>query len=63
MSPEILVLLFVFLIFLLIGSIGMSLYLLHDIRSGSYRKLISASEQHADFAENVKSLRKKNLET
>ena len=64
MSPEILIILFVFLLFLLISSIGMSLYLkgrLYDMRSGNYRKFLPAGEQHFDLKEKVQKVRKNNL--
>ena len=61
MSPEILIILFVFLLFLLISSIGMSLYLLYDMRSGNYRKFLSAGEKHTELSEEVHKVLKKNL--
>ena len=61
MSPEILIILFVFLLFLLISSIGMSLYLLYDMRSGNYRKFLPAGEQHFDLKEKVQKVRENNL--
>ena len=61
MSPEFLSLLHVFLIFLLIGSVCMSLYLLYDIKSGNYRKFLSAGKQHDELADKVQEIRARNL--
>lgn len=51
MSSEILIVLFGFLLILLIGSVAMSTYLLYDMKSGNYRKLLSATERHEETAE------------
>ena len=61
MSPEFLSLLHVFLIFLLIGSVCMSLYLLYDIKSGNYRKFLSSERKHTDLANKVQKVRRQNL--
>ena len=46
MSSGVLLLLFIFLLFLLLGSIFITVYLVYDIRSGNYRKLLSAQDEH-----------------
>ena len=51
MSSEILNLLFIFLLALLFASVSMSLYLLYDIRSGNYRKLLPAGKKDKSQAE------------
>lgn len=51
MSSEILNLLFIFLLALLFASVGMSLYLLYDIKSGNYRKLLSTGKKDNSQAE------------
>ena len=61
MSPDILDILFVLLVFLLIGSVAMSLYLLYDIKSGNYRKFLSAGKKHTDLADKVREVRNQNL--
>ena len=61
MSPEILNLLHIFFVFLLIGSVAMSLYLLYDIKSGNYRKFLSSERKHTDRADEVQEIRTKNL--
>ncbi len=61
MSPDILDLLLVFLVFVLIGSVAMSLYLLYDIKSGNYRKFLSADRKHTDLAKKVRDVRNQNL--
>lgn len=61
MNPAIFDLVLVFLILLLIGSVVMSVFLLHDIRSGNYRKFLAADEEHENLSETVRNLRKKNL--
>ena len=48
MSPQFFSLLLAFLIFLLIYSICMSLYLVHDIISGNYRELLGGRASQAD---------------
>ncbi|MDE2774607.1 MAG: hypothetical protein OXI77_01585 [Chloroflexota bacterium] len=60
MNPEILAILFVFLIFLLVGSIGMSIFLLYDIKSGNYRKFLSAADRHDGVADNALNVHKKS---
>lgn len=61
MSPVFLNLLHIFLVFLLIGSVAMSLYLLYDMKSGNYRKFLSAGRKHSDLAERVQKVRNQNL--
>ena len=61
MSPDFLNLLVVFTVFLLIGSVAMSLYLLYDIKSGNYRKFLSAGKNHTDLADNVQNIRGHNV--
>ena len=61
MSPEFLNLLVVFFVFLLIGSVAMSLYLLYDIKSGNYRKFLSAGKNHTDIADKVQNIRGQNV--
>ena len=61
MSPEILNLLHIFFVFLLIGSVAMSLYLLYDIKSGNYRKFLSSERKHTDLSDKVQEIRTKNL--
>jgi len=61
MNPEILAILFVFLICLLVGSIGMSIFLLYDIKSGNYRKFLSAGEKHSELTGKVQEVRNRNL--
>ncbi len=46
MSSGVLLLLFIFLLFLLLGSIFITVYLVYDIRSGNYRKRLSAQDKH-----------------
>lgn len=46
MSSGVLLLLFIFLLLLLIGSIFITAYLVYDIRSGNYRKLLAAQDEH-----------------
>ncbi len=57
MSPVFLNLLHVFLVLLLIGSVAMSLFLLYDMKSGNYRKFLSAGRKHSDLAEKVHKVR------
>ena len=45
MNSPILALLFVYLLLLFVGSVAMSVFLLYDIRSGNYRKFLSAEEE------------------
>lgn len=61
MSPEFLNLLLVFLVLLLIGSVIMSLYLLYDMKSGNYRKFLSAGKDHSELSDNVRKVRNQNL--
>lgn len=61
MSPDILDLLLVFLVFVLIGSVAMSLYLLYDIKSGNYRKFLSAGKKHTDLADKVQKVRGQSI--
>ncbi len=61
MNPEILAILFAFLLFLLVGSIALSIFLLYDIKSGNYRKFLSTGENHADLAEKAQELRGQNI--
>lgn len=46
MSPEFLLILFISSIILLLGSIAMSAYLIYDLISGNYRKLLSPQDEH-----------------
>jgi len=46
MSPEFLLILFISSIILLLGSIAMSTYLIYDLISGNYRKLLSTQDDH-----------------
>ena len=46
MSSGVLLLLFIFLLLLLLGSIVIIAYLVYDIRSGNYRKLLTAQDEH-----------------
>ena len=61
MSPEILTILSVFSILLLFSSIAMSIFLLYDIKSGNYRKFLSASKDHGQLADKVQDVRARNL--
>ena len=45
MSSGVLLLLFIFLLLLLLGSIFITVYLVYDIRSGNYRKLLQDEHQ------------------
>ncbi len=61
MNPEILAILFVFLMFLFVGSVAMSIFLLYDIKSGNYRKFLSVEQKHTEIADKVQGVRGKNL--
>jgi len=62
MNPEILAFLFVFLIILFVGSVAMSIFLLYDMKSGNYRRFLSADEEHEGLADTVQKIRNKSLE-
>ena len=62
MSLDILNVFQAFLLLLLAGSIVMSAYLVYDLYSGNYRKLLSASDKHTDLADKVQEVRRRNLE-
>ncbi len=53
MDSAIFHLLYGFLILLLIGSVAMSVFLLYDLRSGNYRKFLSAEEEREGLTESV----------
>lgn len=61
MNPDIFAILFVFVILLFVGSVAMSLFLLYDIKSGNYRKFLSAGKNHTDVAEKVQNIRSHNV--
>ena len=49
------------LVVLLIIAVSVILYVIHDIRSGNYRKLLSARSEHEQFQKTVQNVRKKNM--
>lgn len=46
---------------LLLIAIFVIVYVVHDIRSGNYRKLLSAQDEHEQLKSQVKKVRNKNL--
>lgn len=53
MNPNIFDFVLVFLILLLVGSVAMSVFLLYDIKSGNYRKFLSAEDEHEGLTDTV----------
>ena len=51
----------IMLLFSFISAILLICYIVYDIRSGNYRKLLSAQDEHEQLKNRVQEVRNKNL--
>ncbi len=57
MNSPILVILFAYLIFLFVASVGLSVYLLYDLWSGNFRKFLLSGDERKGATETGPSIR------